>query len=109
MTQTHAALSSSGQALIRTSTLIANIKVGNKPAKSPESKPTGQDLPVSSRILQKQVLQWSGWKASSQTRAPENPVSTKEQVTHIDVDFCTWLTLSGKFASLGMQTYTETK
>lgn len=89
--------------------LIANIKVGNKPAKSPESKPTGQDLPVSSRILQKQVLQWSGWKASSQTRAPENPVSTKEQVTHIDVDFCTWLTLSGKFSSLGMQTYTETK
>ena len=109
MTQTHAALHSSGGALVRTFTLTANIKVGNKTAKSPESKPTGQDLPVSSRILQKQVFQWCGRKASSQTRTPENPVSTKEQVTRIHEECGTWLMWSGKFATLGTQAYTETK
>lgn len=37
LTQAQAALSRGG-ALIRTFTLIANIKVSNKPAKSPKSK-----------------------------------------------------------------------
>lgn len=73
--------------------LNANTKVGKSLPKSPESKRNSQDLPVSSRILQKQVLQ-SGRKAPS-----HNPVSTKEQVTHVHKGSGTWFTWSRSFAS----------